>query len=101
MGRHAEVVCIAVCLDGAVRRPSATRLAIHVRIRAPAHAQVQTVSHHLYTQIVFKPVRAVSELKNPNVTEGLWEGGRHAHMEPRYFYLPLAKAQGRTPEAVV
>lgn len=35
------------------------------------------------------------------ITEGLWEGGRHAHMEPRYFYPPLAKAQGRTPVAVV
>lgn len=106
MGCRAEVVCIAVCLNGVVCRPSATRLAIHVRIRAPAHTQVETVSHHLYKEMVLRPIRGVSELKtgrptNPKVAGGLWEGGRHAHMEPRYFYPPLARAQGRTPEAVV
>lgn len=106
MGRHAEVVCIAVSLDGGVRGPSATRLTIHVRIRSPAHTQVHTVSHQLYTEIVLKAECGVSKLRtgrptNPKVTVRLWEGGRHAHMEPCYFYPPLAKAQGRTPEAGV
>lgn len=63
MGCHAEVIGIAVCLDGAVRGPSAPRLAIHVWIRAPAHTQVQTVSHHLSAEIVLKPIHRVCALQ--------------------------------------